>query len=339
MPRDFLNTVIKFAFIIAIGIIAALLVANRSDYGKVRNDTEVYAAHHSCISSTKSIELCRNEYGGIQYEFFYETFIYFLTANLGLDDFYYIKLATGIVVYLMILAAVGLQSKNVLLSLFILLLDFRFWEYGANVLRHGFATAFLVVGLLLLLRGKSKQSLVARVFAVSSHLSATVLIYLPKKKYKWSTLAFFSFITAAILLASEYWIPVLLAANFANYKIGYYLGNSDGYNFSFPLHYTFFLISGLVLYGKANSKIFIITFNALIPLFLASVVLGHLDTSYRMTSFMLPLLAINIPEQISMVARRFNDKKLVTIIFSSLVGSLMAFIAYRNWDSFLIHLG
>lgn len=338
MPTSTLNFVIKLSLILLIGIFSSIFAANREDTGKDRNDTAVYAAHYYCISSSRSIDQCRNEIGGSQYEFIYEQLIKFLTINLNLDRFHYIKLATSALIYLSILISVGLRSRNTTLSLLILLLDFRFWEYGSNVLRHGLAAAFTAISLLLLSKNRPRLSLFTKLLAIFSHLSAATILYTPYKKYKFSTLACLLFISAIILLTSEIWIPALLATNFLDYKIYYYIRNNDGYNFSIPIHYAAFIFSGLIIYRKTKSKLFINTFNHLIPLLFASIVLGYLDASYRMTSFMLPIIAVIIPDQISMAAEKFKEKELIEKLGAGIVGALVIIIAYRNWDFFLIHL-
>ena len=330
---------IKFSAILLISLFAAIIAANRTDNEKDRNDTAAYAAHYYCISSHKTLDQCRNEIGGNKYEFLYEQFIGFLAQDLNLNYFYYIKIATALAIYSTILLAVGLQSRNTPLSLLILLLDFRFWEYGSNVLRHGFAAAFIAMGALLLTRNQLKLSIIAKFFAVISHLSAAIVLFTPTKKHKTWVLTSFAVATLAFFLTSEYWITALLASNLVDYKIDYYLRNADGYNFSLPTHYAIFIFFGLFCYYKTESKLFITTFNYLIPLFLASVILGYLDASYRMTSFMLPILAVNIPEQISILTNKLKEKELAEKICSGLIITLMTFIAYKNWDFFLIHLG
>jgi hypothetical protein len=328
----------KLSVILAIGCLSAIIAANRSDTGKDRNDTSAYAAHYYCVSSSKTLDYCRNEIGGNKYELLYERFIELLAKAFDFDRFSYVKIATAFVIYSTILLAVGLKSKNTLLSLSILILDFRFWEYGSNVLRHGFAASFVALGATLLIRENIKLSFAAKILAILSHLSAAVMLITPRKKYSIWTLIFFSCSTLAILATSNHWTPALLASSLTDYKINYYLINSEGYNFSLPTHYLFFILTGLGCYYKTKSKPFIVTFNYLVPLFFASVILGYLDASYRMASFMLPILAINIPEQISIWAENFKEKILAEEIINSLVAALLILIAYKNWEFFIIHL-
>lgn len=338
MRTTFSNTAIKIAAALLIAILASIISANRTDTGKDRNDTAAYASHYYCISSGKTVEQCRSEIGGTQYEFFYEQLVSFLTITIKFNSFYQIKLATAIATYSIILLAVALQSRNASLSLLILLLDFRFWEYGSNVLRHGFAAAFLAASVIFLSADRPKLSFLAKLLSISSHLSAAIAIYTPRTKYKQRTLLALLAVTTLFVATPEYWIPAILASNLFDYKINYYIRNSDGYNFSLPIHYAAAILTGLLIYRKSNSTRFIITSNYLIALFMASIILGYLDASYRMTSFMLPLLAVNIPDQINMIANKFKEKKLAEEIFIGIIGMVLSLIAYKNWDFFLAHL-
>lgn len=338
MRKPGLSLIIKTTIILLIGLLASIIAANRSDNGKNRNDTAAYAAHHHCIASQKTIDQCRSEIGGLKYEFLYEQTIGFLAQKLDFNNFYHIKIATALTIYTTILLAVGLQSRNPTLSILILLLDFRFWEYGTNVLRHGFAAAFIAASTLLLNQERPRWSLLSRALATASHLSAAIILFIPTKRYKPLTLTLLTALVALVVAKSEYWIPLALESDLLEYKINHYLRNTDGYNFSLPFHYALFITIGLYLYFKTNSKSFIATFNYIVPLFLASIVLGYLDASYRMASFMLPIIAINIPDQISLLTKKFKEKELAEKILTGLTGIALAFIAYRNQEFFMIHL-
>lgn len=339
MKHPSLKTICKIAAALAIAVFASLISANRTDSGKDRNDTTAYANHFNCISSGKSIEQCRNEIGGTKYEFIYEQFINLQVNIFQFDSFYQIKLVTALAIYSIILVAVALHSRAATLSLLILILDFRFWEYGSNVLRHGLAAAFIAVGALLLTLEKPILALSSKLIATLSHLSAAIVIYTPKTKYRWRAITALLTITAGILATPEYWIPAILTSEAFDYKIDHYLRNSDGYLFSLPAHYAAAILTGIFIYSKTTSKRFVITYNHLITLFLAAIILGYLDASYRMTSFMLPLLAVNIPDQIHIISNNFKEKQLAKQILTGATSLGLAAIAYKNWDFFVAHLG
>jgi hypothetical protein len=206
------------------------------------------------------------------------------------------------------------------------------------VLRHGFAAAFIVAGSAFYSTNKTKFYILSKLLSVVSHLSAIVVAYTPKTKYKKKTLMIFSTIVLAIILTSEYWISAVLESNLFDYKIDYYIRNSDGYDFSFPMHYAAIIFSGALIYNNTSSRRFIITFNYLIPLFFVAIVLGYLGASYRMASFMLPLLAVNIPDQIDVISKKFKEKEQAKAICIGLVSTMLAIIAFKNWDFFVIHL-
>lgn len=327
------NTVLT----ILTSVFAAVLCAERSDYFKERNDTAAYFSHFRCVTTNDSLSDCNYLLSTNGTEFLYQGFVYILRSFFFLDDFYYFKLIFALAIFSTIIYSVTSVSSRKYLSIFILLMDFRFWEYGANSLRNGLAVSLGVIFFLFFARSKTPYW--PRLTAILAHSSATLLAIIPRKKMNATLILTISalFITAFFVLKND---PTFLLLSGSD-KLQYYLTQAESSETSTrpPLAYALVLTYSLLTYSKkTNSIIEISAKNALFIIFGFSLLFSIIDMAYRVYSFATPFIAILWPALI----RDLNQKlrlgtagKFVTLTASLLIFAL-AFL--NNYPTLSMHL-
>ncbi|MEZ8445402.1 EpsG family protein [Vibrio splendidus] len=315
---------------IIISIVLSLISSNRSDVAKYRNDTAVYSEHFSCL--VEKGEDCSSIVGGLDYG-------YGIVANLlekiSFHSFFIFKFFVSFVISFPILYLVLSKSISPLFSLMFLLSDYRFYEYFSNVLRHGLALSFFCILILIFSRYNWKY-LLTFIIVPLTHLSTSVLLLIPFARVR--TYFIFSLLAASIF-GVLFFVPI--GEYFSSYlpaKIRYYIDNSEGFKLSSPIQYTIIFLLTISLYRNFHkSKIFFA--NAIIILFVSSILFNSIGMGYRFISFSLPFCAILFPSILSIFSNSFGVfAKKFYITSSSILSIFFMFLFIRNYAFIYLHL-
>ena len=314
----------------------ALVCAGRSDLPKESNDTSVYAMHYGCLASGQGMEACNPILGSSPVEVAYQYLAAFCAVFL---DFYLFKMLFAFAISLAIVWSVLALSAACSLPVLVLMVDFRFWEDVANVLRHGLAVAVFMVCFTVFIKYGRPAAYYLRYAAACAHLGSLFLLIVPTKKLPRYLLVLS--VAAAVLLVftSQYWVPVVTNFGFSEQKLAYYIVNNTVYEFALPLHYALVVFLGFFSYGKIKNPEYTASYNILVILVAGSILLGLLGLSYRSISMMLPFVVVCATHQIKYLSQRSKTCPscvyvLLSIAFISLF--MLAFI--RNFDAFTVHL-
>jgi len=334
-----MHNCIRIVVVLLISTFVAIIVANRSDTTKERNDTNAYYTHYKCIESNNDYEYCRGLIGSSQTEFIYDMIVIASTKVLGENSFYYFKFLFSLSVSFSILYVVSCLSEIYLLSLLVMLCDFRFWEYSSNVLRHGLALAIFMAVIAIKSSDNSLFKCKFKFLALFAHISSLVLIITPVRKLTLRYIVIIACFTIALLLTSNIWLELISSAEFSSYKLAHYISMASDFDFKQPIHYWLISIVSFYNYIYSDDKKFIYMCNLVIVLSIASLLLGVIGYSYRMTSFMLPFIAIILSYNINIA---FPRKQIHNYVLSYIVQLVivigMLLVLVKNETFFLIHL-
>jgi hypothetical protein len=336
MPFNTAGSAAILALIAA--LLAALLCASRGDEFKARNDTNAYYNQYVCLSRNNDPSYCRSDISSSPLEVIYEGVVRAGVYAFGRDGFWWYKFSLSLVVFFSIIWSVLLVSGNPIVSLIVLLSDFRFWEYGANVLREGVAAAFLSFALALYILGSRKSSLVLRCLAVGSHLSSLAAVLFTARRFSLRHLGIG--LTVAVLAAAswKWWFKLIIGSNLFIYKIQAYIFDSKGYALGMPLLYFAAIALTLPIYAKNISRTVNVAFNFVYLLLLVALPLGALDLGYRIVSFMVPAIALLLPEAVDYYSQKFGQRDLVFTYLIALTFFVSSILAFRNSSIFVMNL-
>lgn len=326
----------KLIFAVLISFYVAVFSANRSDQTKDFNDTSLYAMHYDCLASGQGIESCDSIISASKPEFVYQYFAY-LCSNF--IDFYFFKIVFAFSVSFGVVWSVLILSPSIILPVIMLLADFRFWEYVANVLRHGLAASVFLVGFTVYIRYRKTLAFYFRYLAMGTHLGSVFLFFAPIRRM--SRYVLISAIIFAVILVntSQHWLPFIMDTGFSGNKLAYYVFANIAYDFSLPLHYSLIGIIGFFLYRKIADSGYIASYNILIVLFSGSLLLALIGLSYRAISFMLPFVVICASHQIRYLSLKFKSNSNCAYFLLSFIYLILFVLAFiRNYDAFLVHL-
>lgn len=341
---------------LGLALFVAFTAAGRGDaeFGDGRNDTFGYQEHFECLAKGGSLGECDPLISTNATEYLYPGAVAAIAKVAGPQNFYAFKFVFALSVSFMIFLSCALLSKVPSLTLLLLVLDFRFWEYVANSLRNGLAIA-LFVSIFAYYKLRARPiPLLAKLAAGAAHSGALILALAPRRKLGGGTLVLLFAVCGVILAGSSLLVPLLSGVAWLGDKFAFYLmlvkDNSAG--FALPLHYVAIFIVMARFYMKSDDQAFIEMFNVLLVLLVFSVALNLLNLSYRSISLMLPFLAIGVTypleawrlarlESGQRVAGEQDGRHLSAAGFGLmyvLVVAAFAFALARNFEAVQIHL-
>lgn len=330
------TNVLKILFAILVSICISVICSFRSDLPKESNDTAGYAENYACLSKSNDVKSCDYTISASSSEYVYQ---YFAKLNSYFFDFEGFKLIFSFLVTLGVISSVLILSRGIFIPTLMLISDFRFWEYSANVLRHGLACTLFLVGLVFLVEKNSKLLSKLRFLAFVTHLASTILLFLPKKEVPKKVLLLILLIACCLVFTSQLWLQQITDLGLIDGKISYYLFNTVSYEFQVPIHYMFITIIGFFCYGKIKSFENTISFNVLILLLSSAIIFGLVTLSYRMASWMLPFVVICATYQLEYLSTKFHNFRLAAFsLFASIYLIGFGFSFFRNLEAFSIHL-
>jgi len=310
---------------------AAIVVANRGDHFKERNDTYIYKEHYRCmLSSGKS---CNDIVRGMDVLFYT---IAKVIALLSFNDFFIYKLILALLILFPILLFVVTYSVNPLISILFLLVDYRFYEYSANVLRHGLALAFFCLFAVFYKHHMNKIK-IASIFAILTHISAIIFLFFTSRRIKIKMGTFLSFLFVLWFFLSKSFINIF--SQYLPSKIQFYLLATKIVHFDIPVHYLIVVALIILLYKRIEQAQLFIA-NSILILLLASLYLDLIGMGYRYVSFALPFVSVIIPHLIVIISRYFVlDKIVLRLIAYAGTFIILTGLFFKYIPFYIIHLG
>lgn len=335
--------IIRTLLLLLIVTLSSFFVSNAADTYKERNDLPMYKNNYSCLTcDINSISECNKLMGnpqGVVYQYSAYFAKIFFNMNFNWYLFFF-----SFFVYFTILYIISKISPLHYVSIFFLLTDFRFWEYGYNILRAGLAeTIFLIVFFILY---KKKNILKKTKFFITglpflAHSSALVFLLIRQKKYNIFFLLFILSISIALYQFFDDIIknilPQILPIKMNN-KINFYYKYQENYStnlasFSIPIHYFMILTFAffLIYIKKYSYKFFVYSFNIVLILFVFSYIFSLLGIGYRFIGFMPPFIAILFTYEIQILFKKIksNILKMIVLILSF---SFILVIFFKNYE-------
>lgn len=330
---------IKIIFVIIItAIIISVISANRSDYKGERNDTYNYYAHYECgVEAAGPIE-CKKEIGSSRLEFGYDYFPYLIGKLFGTGSFWYYKLIIALFINISILLMVYLISGKAILPVFLLLLDYRFYAYSSNILRHGAALSISLLAIYAYLNKHKIKSAALSLLAFLFHNSSASMLV--KSSYKFNvklliaifilTLIVTGYLADIVLQNKEFFLSI-------NDKIVRYVENNDGQKIRFPVHYMFVFIAGLFVYKNTTNPVYVTIYNTLFSLIIFSLLISIMGLLDRITAYMPPFIYILMYFIYRHMLDYCKQKNTYIITFNFAVLFAMIGLFVSNYHMVLIH--
>lgn len=135
---------IQVLILMAISVIISFFIANSVNNFKERNDLPMYSNYYQCINDDISSLFECNKVIGNPTSIIYQSSAFFFKIYLGVDKFYWYLFFLAFFLYFSILYTTHKISPIPIVSALFLLTDFRFWEYGSNILRAGLAISIFM---------------------------------------------------------------------------------------------------------------------------------------------------------------------------------------------------
>ncbi|WP_318506399.1 EpsG family protein [Photobacterium leiognathi] len=281
------------AISIIISIILSIISANRNDNYFERNDTFAYKQQYTCLSLNNSSENCKQYIGSSKIEFGYDYTVELLSWFLGKDGFLFYKLIIALFINLTIFLCVGKLSGWNIVAIAVLLLDYRFYGFTNNTLRHGFALSLAMVSIYCSAKNKIKSSFLFYCASLGFHISALSLFPFVKRKIKMKV---FIAIFAVLLFFSNYFsIFIIDNKNLVELylpKLLKYLNRDLSTGVLFPTGYLVVYLIGAYHYIKTNNSYLILIFNVISIVIFFGLIFSSINMMGRFISFLPPLMSI-----------------------------------------------
>lgn len=334
MIKLFSGRLFWFVFIAIYLFFFSALTAYNALEVKENNDLLAYSLYYNCLLNS-GYPSCLSEVGSSsEYVFYVITrFLSFYILDYNIFIFFYSFFIYFSVFYLVVSFTKNKSKLAVFVSISFLLTDFRFYDLGNNVLRHGLAVVLMLLFVSLFMSKIRWGRYFYLFFPMLSHVSSIGhLVILIKSRLLdgvlfWLSimLAGYFFSISIIELALEYFLNF----DFVFDKLLYYKQNSSYGNDWLPFHYIVIVLFSL--YFTLKNDIYMAVRRILLAYVFLSIVFIPLDMSYRFVSFITPLVAILIAFQVDLVVSKFKNalevKSLVFVFFMF----YLFFIVFKNY--------
>ncbi|MEZ9394585.1 EpsG family protein [Vibrio splendidus] len=334
-------TLAQIITLIILAVIVSIFSANRSDKKVFRNDTHAYYSHYNCSTSLDKIAKCKREIGSSTYEIGYDVLPVFFQNLLGGETFWYYKLFIALFINIGILVTAYLLSNRSLLPPFLILLDYRFYAFSSNIIRHGLALTLSLISVYVFLNRKKISSLLLTLLAMMFHNSAFAFLIKTKVKINGVILLFI----LALSFSTVQYLPELIMANKEllfgfNEKLIGYSENYGSESIIFPLHYFFVMVIGVFFYKKTKKEDYVVIYNSLFVLVLLSIAFSAIGIADRIIAFMTPLVYVLFyyiyRESLELLNKKSHKYYFLLYYIIIIFGLFILFI--RNLDMLFVHL-
>lgn len=301
---------IAYAFGVGYSLVLSYFVANSNYHNRIGSDLIAYDIFYDCLSSNE-IDACRNIISS-NYEFSF--YFCFKLLSLAGFDFSSVLFIVSFFIYSSLSILVVRFSKDEYqlywFALIFLFTDFRYYDYGFNIIRHGVASVAMLAVAAFFLVTRKKVKYILLFLPMSFHITAVAqLSLLAKPRFCYSRFFWFSlfFILSILIFSPAFsWIvATVYNINYLGDKLAYYL-NSDRNLDWIPLQYFVILCFAFLLNIKEYYYLsFRQVFFALMSL---SIIFYPFGMSYRFVAFAMPFSAILLTYQFGYIYSSLSNK-------------------------------
>lgn len=312
---------IAYVFTFFFSLVLAFFVANSDYHERPGSDLPAYEQFYNCLDGD-SIRVCRVLISSNYEYLFYVVFL--IPALLGVE-FTEFLFVFSFAIYFILASSVIRLSKNEYglywLSLIFLISDFRFYDYGFNILRHGFAAALMIFFTALLGARRRKLWFFTSFLPVLVHVTAIAqLSLLSKFKLLYSRFTWLAILMSTFLFVqffySEWVLNYIFQLEYFGDKVYYYF-SSDREHDWVPVQYVVSIVA--VLLVRIDDTVYIRVRQVFFVLVALSILLLVLGMSYRMVAFMMPFVAVLISYQVYNFLLFFTAQSRVIVYISLLI--------------------
>ncbi|TQP45150.1 EpsG family protein [Vibrio cholerae] len=332
-----LSRLIAYVVAIAISLLLSFCVSQSNFHNRADNDLPAYENFYYCLK-VESVDTCRLLISSnYEYAFYW---LFGLISFTGLSFSLFLFLLSFLIYSMLLFFVIRLSSKSFnlfLFSLLFLLVDFRFYDYGFNILRHGFASVMMMFATLFYILNSSKFRYAFLFSPVFFHLSAVAqLVLILRTKLLYSRVFWF-FLILILYLLGQYLPNVLSHLSGLDYvgdKLSYYIEGHRNQDW-LPLQYMLVLVLSL-LFDIKNST-YLIVRQVFLVLVAISMVFISTGMSYRFIAFSMPFAAILITYHISYFIDLFERRNRFLILLGlSMCFTLYAVLYFYKYNEFIL---
>ncbi|MCF5890281.1 MULTISPECIES: EpsG family protein [Aeromonas] len=320
-----LDKLIAYTIGFIYSIFLSYFVTTSNYHNRDGSDLIAYEHFYNCLSSD-SIDVCR-----IIISSNYEVFFYYLLKFFSLasfDFFWFIFFFSFFIYFSLVTFVVKYSREDNLLYLFafvFLLTDFRYYDYGFNIIRHGSASTMMliVIGCFLVLKSNVKYILL--IFPVLFHLSAIAqLSLLIRARVFYSRIFwFFLFLFFFALVFSPFFswmIESFFNIGYLGDKLSHYLAG-DRHPDWIPLQYFLILVLSLLL--NINMRPYLLIRQVFFSLISLSIIVFPIGMSYRFVAYAMPFSAVLLTYQIGYICSSFERRTRVYLYMGSFIAMIL----------------
>jgi hypothetical protein len=330
------QTVLIIFVTILVSLFVGVLSASRSDDYKEFNDTAVYKDHYLCLKNSVEVNSCDSLISSNYVEFVFQ---YVASLLAFFYDFTIFKFIISFIISFMVVYGVLSLSGGAYLSVALLVLDFRFWEYFSNVLRLGFSVGLFTLGFALFYKLDVRMASVIRFLCVFTHASTLPLLLSPKRKLSYLEILGFFLIAYTAWRFADLWLPLIFDYISDGSKLIYYYNFKDSEEIQIPIHYAIIIVGSLFFYENSRNHIFVAVSNVLYLLLGVGLVFDVIGLSYRISAMMLPFVVVSASCQVMHLSNKFESVRYeASLISSFFVLAIFVFAFQKNFNAIIMHL-
>jgi hypothetical protein len=336
----------KLLGLILIVVLMVFFIANSAENYKPRNDLPMYSDYYSCIRPDLASFVNCNDVIGNPLDIVFQSSSFFFKFFLGIDNFYWYLFFLSFFIYISVLYTTLKASPLPIISLLFLLTDFRFWEYGYNILRAGLAIAIFMWVFYYIITKKINllKMKIMTLLPALAHTSAIVFLLPTVKKHGKLFIVSGFFFALAFYYNFDYFFqfiaPTILPEKVFDKLAFYYhfkqVSNLDD-NIRLPIHYYVILLIAFVLYYKnlMHSKIYLYSFNIAWILFIFSFIFSYIGIGYRFIVFMPPFIAILLGFEVQFFLNKVRRHSMLKGMILVVIILMLSLIFFKNYVTIL----
>jgi len=258
------------------------------------------------------------------------TIYLWLVARISTNQVFFMVLNLLIILSLMLLALRKIISLNALMLIaFGYMSLFTFYNLTTNILRQGFASAFVIFSIVCLIKNKYFKSLILLIIATFFHTSAVIVLPLLIVKkfnyqlksiliiYVFSAFMMFSGLNSIVLNIFQLVDSTIIGSSIVSYSQESIIERYGPTNrFDFFIFNTFWLVLGLLAYKYLINKDaiykLIISFYAILTSIF--MILGFIAYSDRIAAYSWILIPLVLVYPVDNISKRYKKLYLIGLI-------------------------
>lgn len=331
-----LGRLTAYFFAISISLLLSFFVSQSNFHHRDDSDLPAYEEFYYCLA-VNSIDVCSAIISS-SYEYIFYCFFYIFSL-VGFDFSTFIFFISFVIYSSLLVMVVRMSSGAYglyIVSLLFLLADFRFYDYGFNIIRHGFASVLMVFATMIFLSYSTKIKYVFLSIPIFAHLSAVAQLSLAiQSKFLHSRALWLLFFLVLFVLA-QFLVSIIsfiFNIDYIGDKISYYVSGERDQAW-LPFQYLAVLLLSLLL--DIDDSTYLVVRKVFFALIAMSIFFITTGMSYRFVAFSMPFAAVLLTYHFSYIIGLFtkNDR---AFVFSGLLMGVVfyAVLYFHKYNEFI----